>query len=62
MAVSGRFIAQEKSLPRREWVEQLIERKNVLVGYYDRDNLSKYVAGILLRRRQIAELTAKQRP
>jgi hypothetical protein len=53
---------KKKGLPRREWVEQLIERKNVLVGYYDCDNLSKYVAGFRSIRRQIAELTAKQTP
>jgi hypothetical protein len=32
--------------PRREWVDQLIARSNVVVGYYDYENLPKYVAGV----------------
>jgi hypothetical protein len=44
----------KKKLPRREWVDQLIERRNMLVGYYDHSNLPKYVAGISEIRRHLA--------
>jgi hypothetical protein len=53
---------QKKGLPRREWVDQLIERQNAIVGYYDRQNLAIHVAEIRRTRRAIAALTGKVKP
>jgi hypothetical protein len=49
---------KKKGLPRRDWVEQLIARQNMQVGYYDQSNLKKYVAGITNIRLRIAKQAA----
>jgi len=42
---------QKQGLTRRDWVNKLIARQNVQVGYYDHKNLAKYVAGVRQTRR-----------
>jgi hypothetical protein len=37
---------KKKGLPQREIVDWLIARQNILVGYYDKDNLAKHVAEV----------------
>jgi hypothetical protein len=44
--------------PRREWVSQLIARENVMVGYYDRQNLREHVAEIRQTRHLLAALAS----
>jgi hypothetical protein len=46
-------------LPRRGWVEQLTERNNILVGYYDRDNLPIHINEVRQTRRLLASLRAE---
>jgi hypothetical protein len=35
-----------KGEPRRDWVDELIKKRNIHVGYFDKNNLQKYVDGI----------------
>ena len=32
---------------RRDWIDELRQRENLLVGYYDKGNLPRYVSGVL---------------
>jgi hypothetical protein len=47
--------------PRKDWVDLLNERKNVVVGYYDAENLPKYVSGIRQIRKQITAMKTSKR-
>ncbi len=53
---------KKKGLPRRPWVDQLIARENVLVGFYDQKSLKIHVNEVLNTRRAAARLSTSNKP